>query len=70
MIYAAFIKKGNRNDLMFIISAKDFNQAYKRVTYLKQYTSFRKAQAKKIIESQLLLRIKKRTITFPKRTVT
>ena len=66
MIYAAFIKKGNRNDLMFIISAKDFNQAYKRITYLKQYTSFRKVQAKKITESQLLLESKKEQLFFQK----
>jgi len=59
MIYAAFKKKGNRHNLMFIISAKDFNQAYKRISYLKQYSSFRKNQAKKITESQLLLLLKK-----------
>jgi septal ring factor EnvC (AmiA/AmiB activator) len=59
MIYAAFKKKGNRNNLIFIISAKDFNQAYKRISYLKQYSSFRKNQAKKITESQLLLLSKK-----------
>ena len=66
MIYAAFIKKGNRNDLIFIISAKDFNQAYKRITYLKQYTSFRKTQAKKIIESQQLLELKKEQLFYQK----
>ncbi|MDC3395364.1 peptidoglycan DD-metalloendopeptidase family protein, partial [Flavobacteriales bacterium] len=44
--------KGNRNDLIFIISAEDFNQAYKRIIYLKQYASFRKNQAVKITESQ------------------
>jgi len=59
MIYAAFKKRGNRNNLIFIISAKDFNQAYKRISYLKQYSSFRKNQAKKITESQLLLLSKK-----------
>ena len=52
MIFACFKKKGNRNDLIFIISAEDFNQAYKRIIYLKQYASFRKNQAVKITESQ------------------
>ena len=52
MIYACFKKKGNRNDLIFIISAEDFNQAYKRIVYLTQYASFRKNQAKKITESK------------------
>ena len=48
MIYAAFKQKGKRNDVMFIISSNDFNQAYKRIIYLKQYSTFRKSQAKKI----------------------
>ena len=66
MIYAAFIKKGKRNDLMFVISSKDFNQTYKRIRYLKQYTEFRKTQAKKIKESQLLLELKKAKIVSQK----
>ncbi len=66
MIYAAFITKGNRNDLMFIISSKNFNQTYKRIRYLKQYTEFRKTQAKKITESQLLLELKKEKIVSQK----
>ena len=57
MIFACFREKGNRNDLIFIISAKDFNQAYKRIMYLKQYTSFRKKQVNKIIESKKKLSI-------------
>jgi len=58
MIYACFKEKGNRNDLIFIVSAEDFNQAYKRIVYLKQYASFRKNQVDKIIESQKKLVIK------------
>lgn len=52
MIYAACKQKGSRNNLMFIVSSEDFNQAYKRILYLKQYSTFRKNQAQKIIESQ------------------
>ena len=59
MIFACFKKKGNRNDLIFIISAEDFNQAYKRIIYLKQYASFRINQAIKITESQKELERKK-----------
>ena len=36
MIFAAFKQKDSRNDIVFIISATDFNQAYKRILYLKQ----------------------------------
>ena len=70
MIYACFKKKGNRNDLMFIISAEDFNQAYKRIVYLKQYTSFRKNQAEKITESQRELEGKKDTLKLKKDQLT
>ncbi|MBT3612025.1 MAG: peptidoglycan DD-metalloendopeptidase family protein [Flavobacteriales bacterium] len=58
MIFTCFKEKGHRNDLIFIVSAKDFNQAYKRLVYLKQYASFRKNQIDKIIESQKNLAIK------------
>jgi len=66
MIYAAFKQKGSRNDLMFIISSDDFNQAYKRIIYLKQYTTFRKNQSQKIIESQEELTIKKEKLAQQK----
>ena len=52
MIYAANKKKDSRNNIMFIISADDFNQAYKRILYLKQYSEFRKTQAIKIRRTQ------------------
>ena len=66
MIYAAFKQKGSRNDLIFIISSADFNQAYKRIIYLKQYTTFRKNQSQKIIESQEELTIKKEKLAQQK----
>ena len=64
MIFACFKKKGNRNDLIFIISAEDFNQAYKRIIYLKQYASFRINQAIKITESQKELERKKVDLNY------
>ena len=70
MIYACFKKKGNRNDLMFIISAEDFNQAYKRIVYLKQYISFRKNQAEKITESKKELESKKGDLNTQKDQLT
>ncbi len=41
----------NRNSydkIMFLLSADNFNQAYKRLMYLQQYTDFRKRQAEVI----------------------
>tara|TARA_B100001250_G_scaffold66268_1_gene52711 strand:+ start:7589 stop:8842 length:1254 start_codon:yes stop_codon:yes gene_type:complete len=55
MIYAASKKKGQRTNVMFIFSSLDFNQAYKRILYLKQYSVFRKIQANKIQEKKGLL---------------
>lgn len=52
MIVAAHKHGSAHKKLMFIFSADDFNQAYKRIKYLQQYSAYRKAQAKKIEESQ------------------
>ncbi|MCL3780176.1 hypothetical protein EMN47_07200 [Prolixibacteraceae bacterium JC049] len=51
--YAAMIRQAQRNrntynKLLFILSADDFNQAYKRMLYLKQYTGLRKRQIEQI----------------------
>ena len=66
MIYAVFKQKGKRNNMMFIISSSDFNQAYKRVLYLRQYSIFRKNQAKKIEEGQKELIKKKESLATEK----
>ncbi len=42
-------KKGNP-ELVYILSAKDFNQGYKRLKYLQQITKFRRKEAEIIIE--------------------
>lgn len=59
MIYFANRNKANQNPIIFIISAKDFNQAYKRALFLKQYTSSRKNQIKKITEAKNALKNEK-----------
>ncbi len=66
MIYAAHKKKDSRNNIMFIISADDFNQAYKRILYLKQYSEFRKAQALKIRRTHDDLILKKENLSKQK----
>ena len=52
MIYNLYVNKSGRNDLVFIVSAKSFNQAYKRLAYLKQYTKFRQNQTIKIQQTK------------------
>jgi septal ring factor EnvC (AmiA/AmiB activator) len=59
MIYSLQKSKSNRNNLMFVISAENFNQAYKRLLYLKQYAKSRKSQANQIIKNQDSLALNK-----------
>ena len=42
-------KKGNP-DLVYILSARDFNQGYKRLKYLQQVTKFRRSESEIILE--------------------
>lgn len=42
-------QKGNP-ELVYILSAKDFNQGYKRIKYLQQVTKFRRKESEIIIE--------------------
>ena len=45
-IYALQKNKNNKNNFIFIISSEDFNQAYRRVLYIKQYSIYRKNRLK------------------------
>ena len=67
MIYAAFKQKGKRNNMMFILSSDGFNQAYKRLLYLKQYSVFRKNQAENIEETKEKITQKKKSLREQKR---
>ena len=53
--YAAMVRyasrnQNNNNQLLFILSAHDFNQAYKRFIYLRQYADYRRRQAERITQ--------------------
>ncbi|HPK04915.1 MAG TPA: hypothetical protein PK908_03400, partial [Bacteroidales bacterium] len=48
LIVAASKHRSSYEKLMFVFSADDFNQAYKRIKYLQQYSEYRKSQAEKI----------------------
>lgn len=52
MIYFAQKNQSSYSRLMFIFSAKDFNQAYQRTKYFQQYSSYRQNQVRVIKESQ------------------
>lgn len=48
MIYKSYKSKSQNSRIMFLLSSKNFHQAYKRLLYMKQYTDFRKAQGVQI----------------------
>ena len=59
MIYHASKNKNSYDNWVFIFSSRSFNQAYKRLKYLKQYAQHRKMQAVLIIniKEQLLQKV-------------
>ena len=60
VINSYIAQKGNP-ELMYILSAKDFNQGYKRLKYLQQVTKFRR------MESEIILELKSQVETSKKR---
>jgi murein hydrolase activator len=46
----SYKSKRENPELVYILSAKDFNQGYKRLKYLQQVTKFRRREAELIIE--------------------
>jgi septal ring factor EnvC (AmiA/AmiB activator) len=52
MIYYTQKNRSSYDRLMFIFSAADFNQAYKRLKYFQQYSAYRKSQVQLIEQTQ------------------
>ncbi len=48
MIIKSYKSRSEESRAMFLLSSKNFQQAYKRLQYMKQYTSFRKIQGEEI----------------------
>lgn len=58
MIIHAYKHRNSFDNLMFILAADNFNQAYKRLKYLQQYAEYRKKQADLIAQTQEVLKSK------------
>ncbi len=58
MIYYAYKNRNIYDRLMFIFSAEDINQAYRRIKYFQQYSAYRKNQARLIAKTSKELDIK------------
>jgi len=59
MIMFAFRNKSAYNKMMFIFASKDFNQAFRRVKYLQQFTDARKIKVNEIegVKKEIELKI-------------
>ena len=63
MIRKSYQNKSQQSRLMFLLSAQNFYQAYKRLQYLKQYTEYRKAQGEEIVRKTEELALLNRDLT-------
>ncbi len=52
LISHAYKNRGKYNKLVYVLSAKDFNEAYRRMKYFQQYSEYRKRQVTEITEKQ------------------
>ena len=53
MVRKAYRNRSDYNKLMFLFSANNFNQAYKRLKYFQQYARFQQEQAERIKQEQV-----------------
>lgn len=62
MIAFAYKNRSGLNKMMFLFSADDFNQAYRRLKYLQQYSAMRQKQIDLISETQSDLKQKRENL--------
>jgi Membrane-bound metallopeptidase len=48
-----YLNKNKQNHLLFILSAQDFSQSFRRILYLREYSDWKKKQADEIKEKQI-----------------
>lgn len=67
MIFKSYRSKSQQSRMMFLLSAQNFYQAYKRLEYMKQYTSFRKKQGEEIIVQTTVIKGLKDSLLYQKK---
>jgi murein hydrolase activator len=55
MLQYAYKTRNSEFDILYILSADSYSEAYYRMKYIEQYAEYRKKQVEKIKETQLLL---------------
>ncbi|MBL4604964.1 MAG: peptidoglycan DD-metalloendopeptidase family protein [Flavobacteriaceae bacterium] len=66
MIYKSYKSKSQQSRTMFLLSSKNFHQAYKRLKYMNQYTSFRKKQGEEVVIQTELVKQLNDSLVFQK----
>lgn len=67
MLQVAYRNRSNYSNVILVLSAKDFNQALRRLRYLQQYNSFRQTQVRLINQTQASLNKRKDQLEQKKR---
>lgn len=52
LVYKTYTSQNSYKRMLFVFASDNFNQAYKRVNYLRQFSDFRKSQAELIVKTQ------------------
>lgn len=58
--------KNIQNQLLFILSADDFAQSFRRVLYLREYSNWQKRQADEIVQQQEEIKVEKEILEVTK----
>ena len=57
LVFQAYKNRGQYNKLVYVLSSRDFNEAYRRMKYFQQYSEFRKKQVAEIKAKQEELQV-------------
>ncbi|MBN1185112.1 MAG: peptidoglycan DD-metalloendopeptidase family protein [Bacteroidales bacterium] len=55
MVYYAYLNSKYYDKMMFVMASENFNQAYRRMKYMQQYSEYRKQQAEVIVKAQKVI---------------
>lgn len=67
MIYYAYKNQSVYSRLMFLFTAKNFNELYRRIKYLQRYTAYRKKQVELIAKTKKTLEDKAKELEFKRK---
>ena len=66
IIFKSYKSKSKQNRILFLLSSQSFQQAYKRLEYMKQYSSFQKHQGEEIVSQTAVIKSLNDSLLFKK----